>query len=142
MLQWVNDQALPVDERSYYCADLTPGEVCVVLATPAMLEAGIKWGHARPVFMDATHGVIKYGYKLVTLLVMDDHNKGVPVAWAFLEHERSEDYTKFLNLVNTECCRRSALKGQEWRPSCILTDDAAAEHSAARCASPACVFAS
>lgn len=133
MLQWQRDQTLRVDERSWLHANLTPGAVCVVISTPAMLGAAIKWGSARPVFMDATHGVIKYGYKLVTLLVMDDHGKGVPVAWGFLEHERAEDYETFLAAVNSECVRRAAARSLVWRPSCILTDDAPAEHKAARC---------
>jgi hypothetical protein len=40
---------------------------------------------------------------------MDQMNKGVPVAWAIVEHERTVDYTKFLQVLKTRSsagCRR------------------------------------
>lgn len=101
-----------------------------------MTDAALRFGHDRPLFMDATHGTVKYGYKLVTVLVMDQMNKGVPVAWAILEHERTEDYTKFLRVLKEELLRKAAKSEQEWQPSCMLTDDAEPEHAATRCATP------
>jgi hypothetical protein len=41
-----------------------------------MIADAIKYGHDRPLFMDATHGLQKYGLKLVTVLVKDASNRG------------------------------------------------------------------
>jgi hypothetical protein len=42
-----------------------------------MRKAAVRHGHGRPMFMDATHGLQKYGFKLATLHVQDDQSKGV-----------------------------------------------------------------
>ena len=34
------------------------------------------------VCIDSTHGTNQYDFKLITLLVVDDYNEGIPVAWA------------------------------------------------------------
>jgi hypothetical protein len=137
MLQYQEDNELPVGERSWLHAHLTTGDVLLVVATPQMMDAALRFGHDRPLFMDATHGTVKYGYKLVTVLVMDQMNKGVPVAWAIVEHERTVDYTKFLQVLKDEILRKAADADKEWQPSCMLTDDAEAEHAATRCATHA-----
>lgn len=123
-----------MDQRNWLHADLTPGQLRLVVATTQMTDACLRYGLDRPLFMDATHGTVKYGYKLVTILVLDQMGKGVPVAWGVLEHESAEDYTKLLEVVRDEVLRKAALAGKAWQPSCMLTDDAKAEHAATRCA--------
>jgi hypothetical protein len=126
-----------VDQRNWLHAELPceggPDALLLVVATPQMTDACLRLGLDRPLFMDATHGTVKYGHKLVTILVLDEHGKGVPVAWGVLERERAEDYTKLLQVVRDEVLRKAAVAGITWQPSCMLTDDAAAEHAATRC---------
>jgi hypothetical protein len=132
MLQYQEDNELPVGERSWLHAHLTTGDVLLVVATPQMMDAACA-GHDRPLFMDATHGTVKYGARPV--LVMDQMNKGVPVAWAIVERERTVDE------VPPGAQRRdppqAADADKEWQPSCMLTDDVEAEHAATRCATHA-----
>jgi hypothetical protein len=58
MLQYQEDNELPVGERSWLHAHLTTGDVFSV-ATSQMMDAACA-GHDRPPFMDATHGTVKY----------------------------------------------------------------------------------
>jgi hypothetical protein len=120
MLQYQEDNELPVGERSWLHAHLTTGDVLLVVA-PQMMDAACA-GHDRPLFMDATHGTVKYGYKLVAVLVMDQMNKGVPVAWAIVD-ERTVDYTKFLQVLKDEILRKAADARQGVAAKLYLTDD-------------------
>jgi hypothetical protein len=134
MLQYQEDNELPVGERSWLHAHLTTGDVLLVVA-PQMMDAACA-GHDRPLFMDATHGTVKYGYKLVAVLVMDQMNKGVPVAWAIVD-ERTVDYTKFLQVLKDEILRRLQTLTRSGSQACTSLTMLRAEHAATRCATHA-----
>jgi hypothetical protein len=51
-------------------------DVCIVLARRSMLITAVRRGMGEPLFMDATHGLQKYGLKLVTVHVLDEENSG------------------------------------------------------------------
>lgn len=48
----------------------------LVLATQAMLRDAWRFGHEGPLYMDATHGIQRYGLKVVTLHVKTNEQKG------------------------------------------------------------------
>ena len=41
----------------------------------------------KVVMMDATHRVRQYGFLLISIMVIDDHDEGLPVAWAISNRE-------------------------------------------------------
>ena len=59
----------------------------------------IRFGHGRPLIMDATFGSNREKFPLFTLLAVDDHNNGVPIAWAIISQERTEAIAAFLGAV-------------------------------------------
>ena len=53
--------------------------------------------YGNNVCMDATHGTNMYDFQLITLLVIDAHGEGVPVAWAISNREDTVHITEFLS---------------------------------------------
>ena len=70
----------------------------------------------RILCIDATHGTNKYDYKLVTLLVKDETDRGIPVAHCICTHENTDILTVFFK----ELCKKSGPVVVDY----ILTDDA------------------
>ena len=60
------------------------------------VEAALKYGHKRPLVMDSTHGSNNVKFPLTTVMVVDDHNQGIPVGWLFSSSESIESVSKFL----------------------------------------------
>jgi len=56
--------------------------------TPHQKELLLKFGH-RGLCVDATHNATKYNMKLTTVMVVDDNQRGRPVAFFFC-NEASE----------------------------------------------------
>lgn len=54
------------------------------------------------VFLDATSGLNKYGYPMITLLVVDEFREVVPVAFAIVGSENKITVAKFLELVRNK----------------------------------------
>lgn len=86
------------------------GEACIFNAynwTPFMLgwmrqsnvEDAIKWGHNRSLQLDATFATNNLKFPLFTLLAVDDHGNGVPIAWLICSQERTEIIQAFLAAV-------------------------------------------
>ena len=69
------------------------------------VKACVRYGNRRPVMMDATHGTNAQKFYLFTLMVIDDHGNGRPVAWFLLSSESAECLTRclqaFLKRVRT-----------------------------------------
>lgn len=59
----------------------------------------IRFGHGRPLIMDTTFGTNREKFPLITILAMDDHNNGVPIAWSIISRERTEAIAAFLEAV-------------------------------------------
>jgi hypothetical protein len=88
-MQFKEDQAEPDSRkrcwlRCHISEDTT--EVNIHIATPAMRQAAVRLGHHRPMFMDATHGMQQYGFKLVTLHVQNEQSKGVRTPHPIADH--------------------------------------------------------
>lgn len=79
-LQYQADKAVPKEQRVWLRCDIdTAGEnVVVCLAKRGMIQTAIRRGVGEPMYMDATHGLQKYGLKVVTVHVKDEENK---VSW-------------------------------------------------------------
>lgn len=53
----------------------------------------------RAICVDATHGTQRYHFLLVTVLVVDEFGKGLPVAWFITSNETQEMLTLFFSAL-------------------------------------------
>lgn len=78
VMQFAEDHLLPPEQQQWLRCDIDAKaeDVCIVLARRDMLETAVRRGAGGPIFMDATHGLQKYGFKLVTVHVVDEESSG------------------------------------------------------------------
>ena len=55
------------------------------------------------VCVDATQGTNAYEFKLITLLVVDEHEEGFPVAWCIANREDRVLLIEFFTSIRTKC---------------------------------------
>lgn len=127
-LQWEEEQHKPVEDRKLIHADVSTDEPLVVIASADMLKWAEEHGHNRPVSMDCTFGITKYGYALCTLTALNGNGRGVRICVAIMKRERAEGFAAVLRALKQKL-------SPQWRPSIFLADCAEAEHNGIRCAS-------
>lgn len=98
------------------------------LQTEWQLEILLKFGHERLLAMNTTLGVNQYKFYLHTIMVFDQHQNAIPVAW----------------IITSSCCgttvrhwlqefhNRAMLMNSEWKPRAFAIDDAAVDVEAIR----------
>lgn len=69
-------------------------------------ELVLRSGH-KGLQMDATFGTNNMKFPLTTLLVVDDYNNGIPVAFFFASRETHELLAAFLDAVTAKVSRQS-----------------------------------
>jgi hypothetical protein len=79
LLQWEADlrKEPTKQEWLHFEVDKEGKEPLVILGTQAMLQAAVERGHCEPIYMDASHGMQRYGLKVLTVHVKDIEGKGV-----------------------------------------------------------------
>ncbi len=75
--------------------------------------------------MDATFGTNDVKFHLFTLMVLDAHRTGVPVAWIITSYQTCDDLVEWLTPLKTKFIR----KNLKWKPSCFFVDDVPISHS-------------
>lgn len=82
-----SDNPKPPDSRlTAACMSYTPcvegqsDRFCIILSTPEQRLVAWKFGHKKQILMDLTFGVCNGRALLALLMVIDDQNKGLPVA--------------------------------------------------------------
>ena len=68
------------------------------------------------VCIDSTHGTNQYDFKLITLLVIDEFNEGIPVAWAISNKEDTLTIIEILKGIKDRTCPLA--------PKWFMSDDA------------------
>ena len=63
------------------------------------VEAAIRWGHMRPLQLDSTFNCNTQKFPVYTLVVVDDHNKAVPIAFCICSQERADLLERFIKAV-------------------------------------------
>ena len=58
---------------------------------------------AKGVAVDATHGTTSYDFLLTTLMIIDEHGQGFPVAWCLSNHEDFTHMCIFFRYVKENC---------------------------------------
>ena len=74
------------------------------------------------VCVDATHGTNSYDFQLVTVLVIDDYDEGIPVAWLISNKESADILRVFFTSIRERCGDPKA--------EIFMSDDAEAYHNA------------
>ena len=94
----------------------------IVLQTPIYIQAEMlrKFAEVKVVCVDATQGTNAYEFKLITLLVVDEHGKGFPVAWCIANREDRVLLIEFFTSIRTKC-------GMV-HPQCFMSDMADQYH--------------
>ncbi|GLJ36743.1 hypothetical protein SUGI_0739890 [Cryptomeria japonica] len=98
------------------------------IQTPWMREMMVKHSHNSIIAMDSTFSTNKYGYELYTLLVFDEQEAGIPIAWAISSRNKVEDINEWL----IEVYKRGKQSKEDWHVNAFMTDDASAEIEAIR----------
>ena len=78
------------------------------VATPCRLKLndhpmGVRSGQSWRVCVDATQGTNAYEFKQITLLVVDEHGEGFPVAWCIANREDRVLLIAFFTSIRTKC---------------------------------------
>lgn len=67
-------------------------------------------------------------YPLYTVMVFDEWEQGIPVAFTIQGKSRQEDITKWLTKLRDRCLKVRP----DWRPNAVVTDNDNAELNAIR----------
>jgi len=92
-----------------------------VIQTEFMRDMMRKHG-AKIVCMDSTHGTNLYQFLLISILVIDEHGEGLPVAWAISNKEDTNVLTEYLSAVKE--------RTENVTPKIFMSDDAEAFYNA------------
>lgn len=69
------------------------------------------------VCLDGTHHSTRYSFKMITILVLDERQKGRPAAFFFCKEESEADLTVFFRGINER-------SDYPLKPAIVMTDDA------------------
>ena len=91
------------------------------LQTEFRKEMFVKYAH-KLVCVNATHGTTAYDFQLITVLVIDDYDEGIPVAWLISNRETADVLRVFFSSIRNKC--------GDVRTEIFMSDDAKAYHNA------------
>ena len=83
----------------------------IVLQTPIQAKMFKKLAEGKVVCVDATQGTNAYEFKLITLLVVDEHGEGFPVAWCIANREDRVLLIEFFTFIRTQSVGWYTLSG-------------------------------
>ena len=127
LLQWNEEQAKEEAGRTLLLANLTvPDKPIIIIATATMLDWARLCGHNRPLSIDCTFGLNKYGFSVCTLTALNGRGRGVPICVAVIGSESGDTFATILTELKKHL-------PDNWRPSIVLADAAEAEHNGVWC---------
>eukprot|EP01018_Ginkgo_biloba_P001591 Gb_21672 [translate_table: standard] len=123
---WVKER--PDDFFYYKCANESQGIPFIIgIQTLWMRKMMVKYSHESLISMDATFSTNKYGI-LYTLMVFDQFQNGVPIAWVVSSRDTTSDIEEWLQAI----FYAGVKERPDWKVCTFMTDDAAAEIKALR----------
>ena len=81
------------EEQGENCDDLGKDDFLLAIQTEYQKDM-IRYGE-NVICMDDTHGTNMYDFTLITVLIIDDHGEGIPVAWALSNRADTALLTQF-----------------------------------------------
>ena len=98
-------------------ASLKEDDFMLILATDAQLVGANKLcGPMKEICLDSTHGLNSYDFQMTTLMTLDEHGEGFPIAFCYSNRVDENQMSVFLTVV------REALGGP-LRDMILMTDD-------------------
>jgi hypothetical protein len=82
--------------------DLTKEDFMIIVQSPMRKVMAQKFA-AKGVAIDATHGTTSYDFLLTTIMTIDEHGQGFPVAWCLSNHEDFTHMCIFFRYVKKNC---------------------------------------
>ena len=80
--------------------NLSDDDFLLAIQTEFQKDAMLQFGK-KVILMDATHGTTQYDFLLISVLVVDGHGEGVPVAWAISNKEDTNIISLFLQAIHS-----------------------------------------
>ncbi len=106
LLKWYLDETAPVVGLMFEIPGGNPDDdncdFNLGFSFPSCIDVALKWANGKPIMMDSTHGTNHLGCSMTTLIAVDGHGNGHPLAWFFTKRETAENLTKFLDAFNKE----------------------------------------
>ena len=85
------------NDESIYLSD---DDFLLAIQTEFQKDAMLQFGK-KVILMDATHGTTQYDFLLISVLVVDGHGEGIPVAWAISNKEDTNIISLFLEAIHS-----------------------------------------
>ncbi|MCO5588011.1 hypothetical protein L7F22_041965 [Adiantum nelumboides] len=98
------------------------------LQTDWQLEVMLKFGHDRLVAMNSSLGENQYKFYLLSIVVLDQHQSAMPVAWIITSSCCGPTIKQWLPVLY----KRAISVNAEWKPNAFAIDDAAVDVEAIR----------
>ena len=90
------------DQPSEYCKNLEAHDFLLVIQTEFQRDMLTSHGSSG-VCMDAKYKINDYDFNLITLMVLDDYQEGIPVAWALCTREDKSVLVHILTVLKDIC---------------------------------------
>jgi hypothetical protein len=74
----------------------------MVIMKESNIADAIRWGHKRTLQLDSTFGSNSSRFPLSTLVIVDDHGNGIPIAYLVSSQETTESMAAFLTAVRNK----------------------------------------
>ncbi|KAI5068050.1 hypothetical protein GOP47_0016395 [Adiantum capillus-veneris] len=98
------------------------------LQTDWQLEVMLKFGHDRLIAMNSTLRANQYKLYLLSIVVLDQHQSAIPVAWIITSSCCGPTVKRWLQVLHN----RAVSMNGEWKPNAFAIDDAAVDVEAIR----------
>ena len=83
-------------------ADLSKEDFMIVMQTPFQKSMAQKFA-GKGVCIDSTHGTTGYDFPLTTVMVIDEHGEGLPIAWCLFNHKDFTNMCIFFDKLKQNC---------------------------------------
>ena len=93
----IKPQGPKENDESIYLSD---DDFLLAIQTEFQKDAMLQFGK-KVILMDATHGTTQYDFLLISVLVVDGHGEGIPVAWAISNKEDINIISLFLEAIHS-----------------------------------------
>ena len=82
--------------------NLAKDDVLFCIQTEFQKDMAKKFGNNKVIFIDSTHGTTMYNFLLITVMVVDEFDEGVPIAWAISNREDQSVLIDFFKSIKAK----------------------------------------
>ena len=82
--------------------DLGKDDFAIAIQTPFQRDMLAKFG-PEVICMDSTHGTNAYDFNLITVLVLDEYEEGIPVGWMICNRKDAKALSLFMAKIKERC---------------------------------------